>query len=92
MPNGVHGLVRKVLVTAGTAEVFLDGCRAVARDGMDAETVVIASDVDCELLRGKTLVLAECQGEVHVQPAVDCAVSFDRGLTMRAITSWLATI
>ncbi|KAK4139410.1 Alpha/Beta hydrolase protein [Dichotomopilus funicola] len=92
VPNEDQGIVGKILVTAGTAEVFLDGCRAVAKDGMGAETVVIHRDIDCDAPRGKTLVLAECQGEVHVQSAVDCAVAFDGGLTMRAITSWLATI
>lgn len=92
VPRGEQGLVQKIMVTAGTAEVFLDGCLAFARDGMRAETIAVARETDCDVLRGKTVVLAVCEGEVHVQPALDCAVAFDQGSMMRAITSWLATI
>lgn len=87
-----RGLVRKVLVTVGTAEIFLNCCRDFAKRHARAETVVASRGKDWRVLEGKNRVLAECEGEVHVQVALDSAVGYDKGLMERAIMSWLALV
>lgn len=94
---GVFGpemrLVEKVLVAVGTAEVFLDCCRFFAETCVKADVVRIESksEVDEKLFEGKEYVLIECEGEAHVQPALDCAVMYEGGLMMKGIMRWLAT-
>ncbi|KAL2387021.1 hypothetical protein RJZ90_000327 [Blastomyces dermatitidis] len=70
--GGPPGLVKKAMVTAGTAEVLLDSCRRFARDCVKAETVVAGRGSDWSAFDRKTFVYAECEGEIHVQPALDC--------------------
>ncbi|KAL2021731.1 hypothetical protein VTK56DRAFT_6674 [Thermocarpiscus australiensis] len=89
---GSKGLVKKVMVTVGTAEVLLDCCREFAVEYVRAETVVARRDTDWRAFEGKDRVLAECEGEVHVQVGLDEAVGYDGGSMMRAIMSWLATV
>jgi acetyl esterase/lipase len=89
---GPEGLVSKVMVTVGTAEIFLDCCRAFANDHVQAETVAITRDIDRRIFEGRNAVLAECEGETHVQVALDSVVGYEKGTKMRAIIVWLATV
>lgn len=89
--KGTGGLVKKVMVTVGTAEVFLDCCRFFAKEHVGVETVVAGRDTDWRVFEGKTSMLVECEGEVHVQVALDFAVGYDKGTMTRAVMSWLAT-
>lgn len=86
------GLVRKVMVTVGTAEVLLDCCRVFAKEHARVETVVATQDTDWKVLEGKDMVLVECEGEAHVQVALDSVVRYDKGAMARAIESWLAFV
>lgn len=86
------GLVHKVLITVGTAEIFLDCCRDFATKHARAETVVVARDTGWQVFEGKRMVLAECEGEVHVQVALDSVVGYDKGLMERAIMTWLTLV
>ncbi|KAG7290018.1 hypothetical protein NEMBOFW57_000010 [Staphylotrichum longicolle] len=90
--RGSQGLVHKVLITVGTAEIFLSCCREFAKKHARAETVVVAPDTDRSALEGKDMVLAECEGEVHVQVALDSVVGYGKGLMERAIMLWLALV
>ncbi|KAK3902687.1 Alpha/Beta hydrolase protein [Staphylotrichum tortipilum] len=91
--DGPRGLVRKALITVGTAEIFLGCCRDFARDYAGAETVAGSQGTDWRaLLEGKERVLAECDGEAHVQVALDSAVGYDKGAMGCAIMSWLALV
>jgi len=87
-----HGLVRKVLITVGTAEVFLDCCRVFGKEHIQAEPVQAARDTDFAVFEGKDMVLVECDGEVHVQVALDSVVGYNGGIMDRAITAWLGSL
>ncbi|KAK3296562.1 Alpha/Beta hydrolase protein [Chaetomium fimeti] len=88
--RGPQGLVRKKMIIVGTAEILLDCCRVFAETHVRAETVVANRDTDCREFKGKDTVLVECEGEVHVQVALDSAVGYQKGTMERAIMSWLA--
>ncbi|KAK4039662.1 Alpha/Beta hydrolase protein [Parachaetomium inaequale] len=88
--RGSQGLVRKVMVTVGTADILLDSCRVFAKEHVQAETVLAGRDRDYKVFDGKDMVLAECDGEVHVQVALDSVVGYEKGSMERAIMSWLA--
>jgi len=45
--------------------------------------------IDEKLFEGKDYMLIECEGEVHVQPALDCAVMYEGGLMMKGIMGWM---
>lgn len=88
------GVVKKVMVTVGTAEVFLDSCREfVERFLQDGKVVKVDKgtrwDEICWDERGAVYV--ECEGEVHVQVALDCAVRYEGGLMLGAILGWLGS-
>ena len=89
---GEGRLVDKLMVTVGTAEIFLDDCRVFAKEHVHAETVVVNGRKDVGDVKGKSLVLVECEGEVHVQVALDAAVGYKNGTMMRAVMAWLAEI
>ncbi len=91
-PRDSHGLVEKVLVTVGTAEIFLDCCREFSREHVRAETVVANRGTDWAVLDGKDRLLAECDGEVHVQVALDSVVGYRDGVMERAIMAWLSRV
>jgi acetyl esterase/lipase len=84
-----QGLVRKVMITVGTAEILLDCCRVFAKEHVRAETVVATRDTDWKVFEGKGMVLVECEGEAHVQVALDSVVRYDKGVMACAIQSWL---
>ncbi|AEO57209.1 hypothetical protein MYCTH_2117751 [Thermothelomyces thermophilus ATCC 42464] len=88
--RGDRGLVLKAMVTVGTSEVFLECCRSFAKEHVGAETVFVGRQTDCRVLGGMDRVLVECEAEVHVQAALDCAVGYNEGAMQRAIASWLA--
>ncbi|KAL2123643.1 hypothetical protein VTJ04DRAFT_8 [Mycothermus thermophilus] len=87
--SGPTRLVRKVMVTVGTAEIFLECCRVFAREYVQAKTIAARKDMDFGVFEGMDAVLAECEGEVHVQPALDSVVGYDNGVMEQAIMSWL---
>ncbi|KAM7205735.1 Alpha/Beta hydrolase fold [Naviculisporaceae sp. PSN 640] len=87
-----RGIVKKVMVTVGTAEVFLDCCREFAeRFLQDAKAVKANRKTrwDEVYWDERDAVFVECEGEVHVQVALDCAVGYEGGLMMGAILGWL---
>ncbi|EEH38355.2 hypothetical protein PAAG_01276 [Paracoccidioides lutzii Pb01] len=84
-----QGLVKKAMVTVGTAEVLLDSCRLFARNCVKAETVVAQRETDWSVFHGKDFVFAECEGAVHIQPALDVAVKYYEGYMMQAALSRL---
>ncbi|KAK4220321.1 Alpha/Beta hydrolase protein [Rhypophila decipiens] len=85
------GVVTRVMVTVGTAEVFLDCCREFAKSFLRAEkTVRVGQGTNLgELDWNKEHLYVECEGEVHVQVALDSAVGYEGGLMMAAILGWL---
>ncbi len=87
-----QGLVRKALITVGTAEIFLDCCRVFAQEHVGAETIRAGRDTDLNEFEGKDVVLAECEGEVHVQVALDSVVHYHNGVMEGVIMSWLANV
>ncbi|KAG5300178.1 lipase/thioesterase [Histoplasma capsulatum G186AR] len=91
-PKGSPGLVKNAMVTAGTAEVLLDSCRRFARDCVRAQTVAARRETDWSVLGGKDFIFVECEGEVHVQPALDAALRYHDGVMMRAILRWLENV
>ncbi|EDN09989.1 lipase/thioesterase [Histoplasma capsulatum] len=91
-PKGSPGLVKNAMVTAGTAEVLLDSCRRFARDCVRAQTVAGRRETDWSVLDGKDFIFVECEGEIHVQPALDAALRYHDGVTMRAILRWLENV
>ncbi|KAK2799420.1 hypothetical protein FQN51_006907 [Onygenales sp. PD_10] len=90
--GGKKGLVKKAMVAVGTAEVFLESCREFASECVRAETVVAGRKTDMAVLDAVDFVLVECEGEAHVQPALDAAVGYQEGVMMRAILRWLASV
>lgn len=90
--RGSQGVVKKAMVTAGTAEVLLDSCRAFALDHVQAKTVVGGRESDWSAVDGAPFVYVECTGEAHVQPALDGAVRYERGAMMTAIRRWLTNV
>ncbi|KAL2272076.1 hypothetical protein VTJ83DRAFT_1447 [Remersonia thermophila] len=90
--GGPSRLVQKVMVTVGTAEIFLDCCRTFAREYVEAQTIAANKDTDFSVFQGMDAVLAECEGEVHVQPALDAAGGYNEGIMKRAIMSWLGAV
>ncbi|KAH6839620.1 Alpha/Beta hydrolase protein [Chaetomium sp. MPI-CAGE-AT-0009] len=90
--RGPRGLVKKVMITVGTAEILLDCCRVFAEAHVRAEIVVARRDTDYREFEGKEMVLAECEGEVHVQVALDSVVGYEKGIMERAIMSWLGSL
>ncbi|KAL1836184.1 hypothetical protein VTJ49DRAFT_5465 [Mycothermus thermophilus] len=89
---GSSRLVRKVMVTVGTAEIFLDCCRTFSREHVQAEVIAANKDTEFSVFEGQDAVFVECEGEVHVQPALDTAVGYDGGVMKRAIMSWLGGV
>ncbi|KAK5655135.1 hypothetical protein OQA88_6034 [Cercophora sp. LCS_1] len=89
---GNGAVVRNLLITVGTAEVFLDDCRVFASEFVGAERVAIGRGEEVPPLAGKMRLLVECEDEVHVQVALDSAVGYKDGIMMRAILAWLAAI
>lgn len=83
-----NNLVKKVMVVAGTAEVLLDSCRIFARL-VGAETIVGGRGTDWSVLDERPFVFVECDGEVHVQAAIDCAMGYDGGAMKSSILRWL---
>ncbi|KAK2771649.1 hypothetical protein FQN53_004942, partial [Emmonsiellopsis sp. PD_33] len=90
--GGKKGLVKKAMVAVGTAEVFLESCREFASECVRAETVVAGRKTDMAVLDAVDFVLVECEGEAHVQPALDAAVGYQEGVMMRAVLRWLASV
>ena len=92
-----HARVKRVLVTAGSAEVILQSCQIFAVKYLNAEAVVMAASgkenkaEDLALLREKPVVFALGPGEVHVQPALD-AVMGCKGSTAVAIETFLESL
>ncbi|UNI13649.1 hypothetical protein JDV02_000372 [Purpureocillium takamizusanense] len=88
-------VAKKILVTVGTGETLLDSCVKFGRDMLGAETVVLddVMEKDGRVAAADGLesevVLTVARGEAHVQPALDCAVGYEHGATMRAITTFL---
>ncbi|KAK0705846.1 Alpha/Beta hydrolase protein [Apiosordaria backusii] len=95
--KGGNKLVKKVLITVGTAEVFLDDCRLFSGEMyVNAQTVVAGHErnKDMEWLQnlGKgERILVECEGEAHVQPVLDTALGYRDGIMTRAVMAWLKT-
>ncbi|KAK4182029.1 Alpha/Beta hydrolase protein [Podospora australis] len=87
-------IVDKVCVTAGTAEVFFDDCRVFAGEPfLGAETVYLFREGDSKPdWTSWEKVLVECEGEVHVQVALDSAVGYQGGVMMRACMDWLKAV
>lgn len=83
-----QGLVKRAMVVVGTAEVLLDDCRDFARV-IGAETIVGGRETDWSVTDGRRLVFVECEGEIHVQAACDCALGYEGGAMYRAILRWL---
>jgi acetyl esterase/lipase len=88
--RGSQGLVRKAMVAVGTADILLDSCRVFGKEHVQAETVLAGRHTDYRVFEGKDMVLAECEGEVHVQVALDSVVGYKKGSMEHAIMSWLA--
>ncbi|KAK3367454.1 Alpha/Beta hydrolase protein [Podospora didyma] len=86
------GLVKKAMIVVGSAEVLLDNSREFARDHLRAETVMANRETDWKVLDGKDFVLVECEGESHVQAALDAVVGHDKGAMTLAIKAWLANV
>ncbi|GAB1321100.1 hypothetical protein MFIFM68171_11310 [Madurella fahalii] len=72
-------------------EVFAGSTDGLVKKHVGAEMVMAGCDTDWRVLEGKTSVLVECEGEVHVQVAVDYVVGYGRGTMLRAIMAWLLT-
>jgi acetyl esterase/lipase len=89
--------VKRVLVTAGSAEVILQNCQIFAVKYLDAETVIMAASgkenkaEDLAILQEKPAVFALGLGEVHVQPALDASVGC-KGSTAVAIETFLESL
>ncbi|CAI4214457.1 unnamed protein product [Parascedosporium putredinis] len=89
---GKPGVVSKALVTSGSAEVLVDSCNLFAKNHLRGELVVADSGTDLSVLDGKDFVSVECNGEVHVQPALDAFMGYKDGVMMRAIARFLKTV
>lgn len=91
--NGRRAMVKKTLVTVGTAEVLVDSCRRFGRECVGGETVVVDRDttsMDLEReIKGRDVVTVECVGDAHVQPTLDAAVGYEDGVMMRVLAVWL---
>ncbi|KAJ6446963.1 hypothetical protein O9K51_01738 [Purpureocillium lavendulum] len=90
--RGLAMLAKKVLVTAGTGETLLDSCVRFGKDLLGAETVVVDSDEQVALVWQNDVVLTVAPGEAHVQPALDCAVRYYDGWTLKAVTRFLQSV
>ncbi|GJN69423.1 hypothetical protein PLICBS_003471 [Purpureocillium lilacinum] len=84
-------VAKKMLVTVGTGETLLDSCVRFGRELLGAETVVLDADTHVKgaLVGGKDVVLTVAPGEAHVQPALDCAVRYEHGATLKAIMAFM---
>ena len=80
-----------MLVTVGMGETLLDSCVRFGRELLGAETVVLDADTHVKgaLVGGKDVVLTVAPGEAHVQPALDCAVRYEHGATLKAIMAFM---
>ncbi|KAK4445316.1 Alpha/Beta hydrolase protein [Podospora aff. communis PSN243] len=90
--EGQGRVVERVLVTVGTAEVFLDDVRVFAGECVGAEVVSVKRGGGVEGVKGKRRLLVECKDEAHVQVALDMAVGYREGSMMRAVVEWLAGV
>ncbi|KAK4641305.1 hypothetical protein QC761_503130 [Podospora bellae-mahoneyi] len=89
-------LVKKLFITVGTAEVFLDDCRFFGGESYANTQTVIAKqekskDWTEELGSGERI-MVECEGEAHVQAVLDAALGYRDGVMTRAIMTWLKTL
>ncbi|KAK4221283.1 Alpha/Beta hydrolase protein [Podospora fimiseda] len=95
--KGLERVVEKVIVVVGTGEVFLDCCRVFNErclGGKQAEVKrAMKREENERLLEGEEerYLLVECEGEVHVQPALDAAVGYKDGLMNEVVMSWLGS-
>lgn len=87
--HGIERVVERCLVVVGTAEVFLDDVREWSEEGVKVDGVVRVRRGEGVDGLGERLVLVECEGEAHVQVALDCVVGFDEGGMTRAVRRWL---
>ncbi|KAK0634133.1 Alpha/Beta hydrolase protein [Immersiella caudata] len=90
--EGEGRLVENVLVTVGTAEVFLDDIREFATECVGAEVVKVRRGEGVEGVKWKRLVLVECEDEAHVQVALDMVMGYKGGSMMRTVTGWLTSL
>ncbi|KAK4195146.1 Alpha/Beta hydrolase protein [Triangularia verruculosa] len=90
--KGGPKLVKKVLITVGTAEVFLDDCRFFGGELHTNSATVIAKQSNndwLDKLGDGERILVECEGEAHVQPVLDAALGYKEGVMTRAVMTWL---
>ena len=87
--NDSPGLVERAMVVVGTAEVLLGDCRTFGQNHLRGETVVGGRAADWTALDEQPFVYVECEGEVHVQAALDSAVGYEGGAMTCAILHWL---
>lgn len=86
-----QSVVRKLLVTAGDAEVLFDSCKRFAQDYAGATTVSMGSRDKSmvEMHKDEPVIFAVGSNEVHVQPALDASQGYYSGGTMIALTAFL---
>lgn len=94
-------LVNKLLVTAGTSEILLDSILKFSGQFLKCESLQVDTKDDIKQLKdGKTqdrttsnaATLAVVSGEVHVQPGLDHAVRYRKGLMARAVRRFLQSM
>jgi acetyl esterase/lipase len=97
-------LINRLLVTVGTSEILLDSILKFSRQFLKCESVRVDTEGDTKQLKqlrdGKgqdrttsnTASLAVVSGDVHVQPGLDHAVRYRKGLMARAVRRFLEGI
>ncbi|KAL2132144.1 hypothetical protein VTI74DRAFT_4150 [Chaetomium olivicolor] len=74
--HGRPGLVGKLMITVGTAEIFLDCCRVFAKGHVQAETVLATRHTDYGILKDKNV----CAGRMRGRGACPGRVGFGGGI------------
>lgn len=93
---GQSGVVRKLLVTAGDAELLFDSCKSLMAEYVGGQTAVMdpaAREADLKhVIQSARAVLAVGLNEVHIQASFDASQNYYKGGTMTAISYFFQTL
>ncbi|KAH7204869.1 Alpha/Beta hydrolase protein [Fusarium redolens] len=93
---GQSGVVNRLLVTAGDAELLFDSCKSFMAEHVAGQTVVMdptAKGTDLKsAIQDARAVLAIGLHEVHIQPLFDASQNYYKGGTMTAILYFLSIL
>jgi acetyl esterase/lipase len=90
--DGKPSLVKRMLVTGGTAEVLFDSIQRFGKAVVKAHPIIVSGEIDNTSLEGVDFILVEAVNEVHAQAVVDEAIGYTNGRMTRSILLFLESL